>query len=383
MSPERAYLDYYGRRGIIPVRQDTADLPLHMARRRSLYRQVGLRPGTFRNRRILEFGPGTGDNALYVASCGPESYVLVDGNPASVRAVEEKLDRGLLPRNRVECCHNDILHFTATTTFDVVLCEGVVGGQAKTEEFLSHVASFVAPEGVLVITTMSPASLLAEICRRVLKPIFAARFPDEHRLLEELVAFFEPDLRSLPGMSRVHEDWVLDNILGPWPEQLVFTIPEATATLDKEFDFLGTSPTFVQDWRWYKSIPLDTRSWNDIALEEYSRWAGYFLDYRIRPAGPFPMLANELESACRTVIRIQQRIWCDDALHLVPEFVAALRVISSMIAHTTPETAESIAHFIRGLDGLVNGNMAADFGSFRQWFGRGQQYVSFVRKSAR
>jgi SAM-dependent methyltransferase len=208
MATERPYLDYYGEHGIIPVRQDTADLPLHMARRRSLYRHLGLLPASFRDRRVLEFGPGTGDNALYVASCGPESYVLVDGNPASIRAIEEKLERGMLPRDRVVCRESDILSFTFPTPFDAVLCEGVLGGQRDTEAFLGHVASFVAPEGVLAITTMSPTSLLAEACRRVLKPIFAERFRDEARLVQELVAFFEPDLRSLPGMSRLHEDWV-------------------------------------------------------------------------------------------------------------------------------------------------------------------------------
>src|SRR5213078_1999605 len=103
MATERAYLDYYGEHGIIPVRQDTADLALHMARRRSLYRHLGLQASSFRNSRVLEFGPGTGDNALYVASCSPASYVLVDGNPASIRAIEDKLERGLLPRDRVVC----------------------------------------------------------------------------------------------------------------------------------------------------------------------------------------------------------------------------------------------------------------------------------------
>jgi SAM-dependent methyltransferase len=380
LATEKAYLDYYGQHGIIPVRQDTGNLPLHMARRRSLYRHLGLQPFAFRNRRVLEFGPGTGDNALYVASCLPESYVLVDGNPASIQAITEKLERGLLPRDRVQCHQSEILDYAPDTRFDVVLCEGVLGGQPDTEAFLSHIASFAAPEGVLVITTMSPASLLAEACRRVLKPVFSQRFPDRSQLLDALVAFFGPDLRSLPGMSRLHEDWVLDNILHPWPERFTFTIPEAIATLDTEFDVLGTSPSFLQDWRWYKSIPQNTQTWNAIARAEYDRWAGYFLDYRLHPALPGEPPAAELDSACDRALQIQHRIWHQDALDLIPEFTEQLRAIREGVAGAMPETAKSISDFLCGLDEFLNGNMEADLGTFRSWFGRGQQYVSFVRR---
>jgi SAM-dependent methyltransferase len=382
MPVEKEYLDYYGEHDIIPVRQDTADLPLHMARRRCLYRHLGLQPGAFRNSRVVEFGPGTGDNALYVASCSPSSYVLVDGNPASVRAIEDKLERGLLPRDRVQCRPCEILGFTSPTPFDVVLCEGVLGGQADPEAFLGHVASFVAPEGALVITTMSPASLLAETCRRVLKPVFSARARGRGHLLEELVAFFGPDLRSLPGMSRLHEDWVLDSILRPWPERYAFTVPEAIAALEAGFDMLAASPSFVQDWRWYKSIPQHPQTWNDVALEQYDLWSGYLLDYRIQPTACCPAQMSEIDSACQAALEIQHRIWHDDAIDLIPDFVASLLVIREMIASTMPETARSIADFVGGLDQLLNGNVEADFGSFRTWFGRGQQYVSFLRRPA-
>jgi SAM-dependent methyltransferase len=380
LATEKAYLDYYGQHGIIPVRQDTGNMALHMSRRRSLYRHLGLQPFAFRNRRVLEFGPGTGDNALYVASCLPASYVLVDGNPASIQAITDKLERGLLPRDRVQCHQSEILHYTPTAPFDVVLCEGVLGGQPDTEAFLSHIASFAGSEGVLVITTMSPASLLAEACRRVLKPVLGQRFTDHRRLVDALVSFFGSDLRSLPGMSRLHEDWVLDNILHPWPERFTFTIAEAIATLDAEFDVLGTSPSFVQDWRWYKSIPQNAQSWNAVALSEYDRWAGYFLDYRLRPSLPGHPPAAALDAACQTALRIHHKIWHNNAIDLIPEFAAQLSAVREKIGGAMPDTAKSIADFLFGLDRFLNGDLDADFGTFRSWFGRGQQYVSFVRR---
>ena len=381
MTMQREYLDYYGRHNIIPVRQNTDDLALHMGRRRGLYRQLGLHPTAFRNIRVLEFGPGTGDNALYVASCLPESYLLVDGNPASVRAVNEKIERGLLPADRVECKHSEIRAFRSDTQFDIVLCEGVLGGQHDTEEFLTHVGTFVKPDGVLVITTMSGTGLLAESCRRVLKPLFEARAPDENRLMEKLLAFFGPDLQSLPGMSRLHEDWLRDNILRPLPKRYTFTIPEAIRTLEPEFDVLGTSPNFIQDWRWYKSIPRHAQSWNDIARAEYNRWAPYFLDYRIHPNAPFEATSSELEEECQVAWLLEHEIW-RGAIERIPEFVASLRRVQKMIAAQMPSTVHSISAYLSGLECLLAGGEEPDFEAFRPWFGRGQQYASFVRKPA-
>jgi len=380
LATEKTYLDYYGQHGIIPVRQDTGNLSLHLARRRSLYRHLGLQPFAFRNRRVLEFGPGTGDNALFVASCLPVSYVLVDGNTASFEAIKQKLERGLLPNDRVECHQSEILAYTSATPFDVVLCEGVLPGQPDAAAFLSHIASFVAPEGMIVITTMSPSSLLAEACRRVLKPVFSERFSDSRRLVDELVAFFGPDLRSLRGMSRLHEDWVLDNILHPWPQRITFSMLEAIATLDAEFDVLGTSPSFMQDWRWYKSIPSSPETWNSIATSEYGRWAGYFLDYRFQPTLPGYPPAAELDSACLRALQLQHRIWHNNSLDLVAEFADTLRAIRELIEGAMPETAKSISDFLEGLEDFANGNLEAHFGTFRSWFGRGQQYLSLVRR---
>jgi len=376
---EKSYLGYYGKLGIIPVRQNIENLALHSARRRSLYRLLGLQARDFRNASVLEFGPGTGDNAIYVASCGLERYVLVDGNPASVEAISDKIQQGVLPSDRVECHQRSILGYQDERRFQVVLCEGVIPMQANPEAFLTHVASFVAPEGFLVITTVSPAGILAEVCRRVLKTVIGRRFTAEGELLKELVRFFEPDLLSLPGMSRLPEDWVLDNILHPWAERFTFTMPEAIGTLTPDFDVHGSSPRFMQDWRWYKSVPEDGKSWNEVALDEYDRWAGYMLDYRVRPAMPWRGKAADLDAACVEAIRIHHTVWHDNRLDLIPHFVDRLKGIGDMVSQEMPTTARSVTDYLSGLGRLLNGDDQADFGTFRFWFGRGQQYVSFVR----
>mgnify|MGYP006176012067 CR=1 FL=1 len=56
-------------------------------RRDSLYRVLGLPPSFVRGRSVIEFGPGSGHNALFTASLAPARYVLVDGARADEDAV--------------------------------------------------------------------------------------------------------------------------------------------------------------------------------------------------------------------------------------------------------------------------------------------------------
>lgn len=54
------FLEYYGEHSISPVKQDIADLNLHLERRKKLYRQCGIPVLAFRDAEILEIGTGGG-----------------------------------------------------------------------------------------------------------------------------------------------------------------------------------------------------------------------------------------------------------------------------------------------------------------------------------
>jgi hypothetical protein len=180
-------------------------------------------------------------------------------------------------------------------------------------------------------------------------------------------------------MSRLHEDWVRDNILHDWPERITFSIPEAIETLDAEFEVLSTSPVFVQDWRWYKSIPRLAHSWNQAVLSEHQRWGPYFLDYRIRPEHPCET-GDALDALCLSALKVANRIWRGD-LQSTPEFAGCLHRVRDLVAPEMPGTAGSIDAYLLALGALQAGHSKREFGDFRPWFGRGQQYLSFVRKT--
>jgi ubiquinone/menaquinone biosynthesis C-methylase UbiE len=377
----RPYLDYYIANKIVPVRQNIGDLTKHFRRREALYRHLGITPGAVRGRRVIEFGPGTGDNAVYTASLLPALYVFVDANPFSIKHLREKTANGLFPADAVEYVECDVNAFEDGRTFDLVLCEGIVHAQSDPSGFLRRMARSAGSDGIVVATTHSAISLFPEICRRIIYPIFARRYSDRATTLEHLVRFFAPDLTHLPGMSRLPEDWVQDNIMQPWPdpEQLVFTIEEAIAALEDDFDLLSTSPRFLQDWRWYKSIADDPTGFNEQAKSEATRWALHLLDRRLEPSSP-SVGAEEVEAACSRAIRVCNTAWKTRDDSTIEAFLAEVGDIAARLEKMSPRTSKSLHDFIGGVRGLLAGKDDADFGDFRSLFGRGQQYVSFIRK---
>lgn len=378
---KKAYLDFYEKHQIIPVRQDKSDMAKHFNRRGNLFKQIGIPPALLKDKSVIEFGPGNGDNAIYTVSLKPGCYVLVDANSVSISELHKKLDEGYFGEVVPEICNSNISDYQDVRRFEVVFCEGVIPNQESPSAFLKKVSSFAAPGGVMCITTMSPISCLAEVCRRVIRPFF----PQEiNCAVGDAVKFFKEDLLSLTGMSRFYDDWVLDNILHPWGESLFFSIPTAIETISDDFDFYRSSPSFLMDWRWYKSINGSEFGTNEMAKNAYSFNSLFLIDYRIDPAEiTLPVHSGwvSLEEDCKEAYDAHMEIWLNGDIDAIyTKFLPLMERISSKLANLLPITACSLQDFISGMHEMKTKGLQADFKSFRTWFGRGQQYVSFIRK---
>jgi len=253
MKYEKPFVDFYVKHEISPVSQDISDLTKHFERRSSLYRHLGIPPSFVRNKKVIEFGPGSGHNALFVSSLQPERYVLVDANPTGLKNTIKLLDDYLTENqtNRTEHVFVESLieEYQSDEHFDLVLCEGVIPFQKNPTDFLQHVASFSSSGGIVVITCSDSVSWLSEILRRALGLSIVDENDAIERKINKLSPIFGYHLSTLKGMSRPHEDWILDNILQPWLGELI-SIAEAIKSLSTDFDVYGSSPHFLTDWRW-------------------------------------------------------------------------------------------------------------------------------------
>ena len=368
------HADFYSKHNISPVSQDIEILDKHYQRRESLYLSLGLVPSFMRGRTILEFGPGSGHNALYTASLSPQKYELVDGNFRGVQETRARL--ASFTDLQITVHHALFDMFTTDSKFDTVWAEGCLPHQSHPLPLLTHVASFVAVGGCLCVSTNNGISYLSETIRRLFRDRFFDASGDVHEQARKLTPYIQPHLQHLRGMSRPVEDWILDSIVQPMRDRRLLSIPEVVSCLNEDFDVYGSSPRFLTDWRWYKEIVGDDRKFNELALDNYYKNNLNLLDYRFSFPEHSRAYGEKLEA-------LGSRSWdlmCEiehGNESIWKEFFDLMDELCSHIDGQAPITVGAIRESCALLQ---NANPDMGLSQFPQWWGRGQQYLSLIRK---
>jgi len=376
------FVSFYNKQGVVPVRQkiDNDDRKKHVNRRIGLYRQLGIAPSLIAGKDVLEFGPGSGDNALLTSLLKPKRYKLVEGSLSGFEYISHRITKGdFHPESNVEIEQALIEEYQDEKQYDVVLCEGLLPGQDDPQGILNKVAQFVKPGGILVITTATYVSLLAEIMRRMLLPFFSAN--NEEEKLAKLVAFFDHHLKHLKFVSRHTEDWVLDSIIHPWGKNYQFSIAQAAAELEDDFEFMGSSPSFYQDWRWYKElIAVNNQSLHHLQ-QQYRAIELSFLNNT-------EFNQNENLAEQEIVIELIAAIYdmhhdfcLDKSITQWPFLAGKLLKLKEIFRECDLQTAQAIDDFLQAIEQVLSGCAIEDvnFASFSSFWGRGQQYMSVVK----
>jgi SAM-dependent methyltransferase len=323
-------LDFYRQHDISPVTQNVSDLSAHFQRRAFLYRSLGLPPGAITGKSVLEVGPGSGENALYTLSLQPSRYVLVEPNAKAREALSERIGGPV-----VEVRSETLDEWQTDDAFDVVICEGLLGLCGRDPRaLLASLVGRVARGGVLVITCIDAISDCSEVLRRASAQRYINKGASLADNVELLKPVFAPHLATLKGMTRSVEDWILDNILNPASIGPTFSIPNACTALEGRAEVLGCSPRFLLDWRWYK----DGQPGNQWAIDCYWRNCHNLYDYR----DVFPERDPEHN-----------------------------RVLMAY--------CEGVRADVRAYEEGASPSLSLDTDIDPAWFGRGQQYLSFVR----
>ena len=272
-----------------------------------------------------------------------------------------------------------IENFATDEHFDLVICEGTIPFQLDPPEFLRRVAAFAAPDGIVVTTCVDGVSMLAETLRRLTGALLTQPEQSTAAKLEKLLPVFAPHLATLRGMSRSHEDWILDQIIQPLVGRLL-SIDEAIVALDPDFDAHGTSPRFLSDWRWHKDIHGSSKNYNLVAREAYARNLHNLIDYRfVGDAREAEDNRQLLEQGDTLFYLVQQYVQTRHSALLadLPERVAEVAALCRRFA---PVTAAAFTDYRQALMQWRRTGCMPACDDFAACFGRGQQYLSFVRR---
>lgn len=370
-----SFVDFYSKHGIIPTHQDISDFKKHEQRRRSLYYQLGLPDGIWKGANVLEFGPGSGHNAIITARMNPKSYLLIDANKASIESTKALLKK-YAPQSVSKIKQKPILEFRSKEKFGIVLAEGLIPMQKKPLQFLKHISSFVENRGVIVFTTNDAISLLPEILRRWQAWLLCRGIRSFDKKVERLVDFFLPDIKSLKGMSRSPQDWVIDQMIHPWAGPL-FSVPEAVKVLKKGWIYLGSSPRMAVDWRWYKKIYGNEFDKKDFLIDDYYSNAHHLLDCRFVTRAIDPNINKQVEYWS---LEIYKRVFLQEKgkkPFSAKQLSSLVRKIAKLIQGEIPVTSHALEKFCISISGSKMGSN--NIPEFSVLWGRGQQYHSFIK----
>lgn len=376
-------LSFYVDHSVAPVRQNIADVNVHFARRRVLYQQLGIGAGAFSGRRVLEVGPGTGQNALFVAAQRPAQLVLVEPNPTGVEEI--RVSFGPYPEwsGNLSVQNISIENYQDTQQYDFVLCEGLIGASGVDDpaKLIESIAGHVRANGVLVLTCIEYVAYLSEMLRRLLGVDIAGSIDEIDNKTALLLSAFTPHLKSLTGMSRRFDDWVIDNLINPASIGKLVSFEDCLNYLRNRFDILSTSPRFITDWTWYKKAAHVPDFFNKVALECYLSNLHNFMDHRDFSPPRSESANRSLSSHCEEIHhQIREYEMTRDST-VRRQIIASLSSLEHEILPDLPAVASALAEVVEWMAApSIDIQAVAESKRFGTWFGRAATYFSLICK---
>ena len=374
-------LEYYIREGISPVHYDLSDLNKHFQIRASLYRLLGLIPSFFKGKDIIEVAPGSGHNSIYTATLLPRIYDLIEPNPLGCKDISKIFDNLSIEHTKPNLFPQSIEDFKSDKLYDIVICEGWLGGFLDYEKsMLVKLSSFVKSGGIMLITFFPPIGGMATFLRRLLGYRLISKKDQMNQRTSILKKAFSSHLDKLSSMARSHEHWILDSILNPHICVGLNTPRLCTEILDDKFVIYQSVPRFAADWRWYKSLHGKQRKLTKSFLAEYDTISHCMIDYRMDGVKRSIEKNKELEKICfdfATITKNNENLGHGAYMKNVKPLLS--KIISN-IEPDLPQAAKKALHEVNTLlkKKVVEIDDVAKMSDFSSFFGREQCYLSIT-----
>ncbi len=375
---ENRFISFYGENQISPVRQDISDFCRHLERREKLYRLLGLPTIVFRDRRIVEVGPGGGYNALAALRWGA-SIDFVEPNTVAQDELTGLMKTRQIPDQRWSLFKGRIEDFRPGKAYELVIAEGFLPGLSSREDVIRSLDNLVAPGGVIVVTTIDDLSFLMEFVRRLVgaRLLWQRKANTFKEKLTVLSKAFAPHLAKLKHASRPVEDWVADSFLNTTIYAEWFGIDECINEFGSNYHVMGSSPHMFSDYSWYKDVDFDSRA---EVLRQFEAKRHMLMLCDMRESERDPKANRQLCEKALKLRRVAGEMEAEMNDSNAQTLADLLNEISQLSRSIDKRISEALD---QGVSLLRNSNLTdeklANADAFAGASGRTQQYLSLVK----
>lgn len=246
---------------LIPVEQESV-WASHRAKRRNLYeRHLRIPLSLLKGRRVLEFGPSSGENALVLAMHGAR-LTLVEPNEQVFPRLYELFDKFGMRKQLDGIVRAGIGDFQSDELYDFVIAEGFLYTIPERDALLQRMTRLIAPGMFGVVSSNDLHGGLMELLRRAIlyRACRLAGIADEHSAEGLALArrLFLADFGKL-NTSRTFDAWWKDNLVNPfYVTECLWSFPTLFRILDESNCTVhGCSPDWMtaDHHEWYKNVP--------------------------------------------------------------------------------------------------------------------------------
>jgi len=377
------YIEYYHKYKISPVKQDLSDFEKHKYIRKMLYQSLGLPSFAFKDRNVLEVGPGGGYNAIVTATFEPKYYQLVDANETGAKEIIELFKTHNVGSTNVHLENCFIEEFKTDKKFDIVICQNMLCCIKNNYEVLSKIDSLLDKNGVLAISCSDEIGIFYDMTRRLLANILLQRtqtteFEDKLDIFEKA---FAPHLATLDGFYKILRDWCADNLMGKSLYNTSLSVGDVLDFFGDRYNFYQMTPSLIVDEQWHKEIATTPRAYNDRKKSLYeSAWHNVF-HYKVTKDLRDAKKNIELRKYCReyfNLIEISEEKYTQDSKKQILDVLNNIKINISEIDEKISLSLQEIITFLEK-DEISVDSIKNDFNYFKSAFGKGQQFLSLIK----
>ena len=362
------FYNFYDKHNVAPVRIDKDKIKNHYLARKNLYRELCLFDELITDKEIIEFGPGTGENASFNLNFKPKKYTLIDNSQSCIDISKDFLKKNhnhkklLFKKSKFE-------DFKTKKKYDLVFAENCIPNNINPKNLFCKLFKKVKSGGYFFTTCTSSLGCLSEICRKIISNLCIEENVNFEKKKKLLLNFFDKDLNNLINITRNREDWVVDNLLQESNNREMFSLDDLLK-LNLNFSMVNTYPKFFQSWSWYKNNEsLSIERYKKKMEKIYFKNTFNFLDYnRIYKENDL-ILGKKLHKLANITFEISK---IKDKKKLAKKFKSNLLNILSLIDHNDHyKIYNSINELIDWLDKRNHRSLK----HFRKWWGRANMHL--------